>query len=180
MKLNVGSSTTQGQYRNQDLWINIDKAPFDTKNFEIGDPLAGLKYTDNTFDEIHCIHVLEHVEYKDHLPFLQELYRVCQPGGIILVEVPNLMENCVQLVNIYKDYQSGKLSQEIGAEVLRCMTLSIFGKGRWEGDAHRWGFYPEKLISLIQSAGFIDVVEQKEMISSHWKQEPVMLVRGIK
>jgi len=180
MKLNVGSSTTTGQYRNKDLWVNIDKAPFDTKNFEIGDPLAGLKYPNDMFDEIHCIHVLEHVEYKDHIPFLTELYRVCQPGGIILVEVPNLIANCEQLLHVYKERKDNKIDKAVADEVIRCMTLSIFGKGRWEGDAHRWGFYPEKLINLVRSIGFNNVVQPTEMISSHYKQEPIILVRGTK
>lgn len=177
MKLNVGSSTTTGEYRDKQVWVNIDKSPFDTKNFEIGDPLVGLRWQDDTFDEVRCIHVLEHVEYKDHLPFLMELCRVTKPGGIIYVEVPNIMETCSQLLNLYKDT---KLDPAIREEVIRCTILSIYGKGRWEGDAHRWGFYPAHLMKVVAAAGYKDVVEQKEMISSHYKQEPVILVRGTK
>lgn len=180
MKLNVGCSDVGGQYKNPE-WINIDKFPFNCKNFEVGDPLKGLRFEDNYFEEVHCIHVLEHVEFKDHLTFLKELYRVTKPGGCLYVEVPNIVGTCKQIISFHEQIKIAEESvKPLMMEAIRCSILSIYGKGRWEGDTHRWGFYPEWLIEVISSAGYREVAEQKDMISSHWKQEPVVLVKGVK
>jgi predicted SAM-dependent methyltransferase len=41
----------------------------------------------NSFDEIYCYHVLEHVD--DMIATVKELYRIMKPGGVLFVRVPH-------------------------------------------------------------------------------------------
>ena len=190
MKLNVGSSDTGGRYRSPE-WINIDIVKFGTTNFEIGDPVKGLKYESDFFEEVHCIHVLEHIDRNDHNKFLKELHRVTKPDGVIYVEVPDFIRICSNIIELNK--RIAENWEGINAEVeerLRCETLSIYGKGRWEGDTHRWGFTAYSLWKTIEDswfepkemipAGPRNYYHKDKMVSSHYKQEPVILIKAIK
>lgn len=60
---------------------------------DLNSPLADVKadicnlpFADNTFDFILCNHVLEHIP-DDHKA-MQELYRVLQPGGTAILQIP--------------------------------------------------------------------------------------------
>lgn len=53
---------------------------------EVGD-LRSLTYEDNSFDLVICFEVIEHVEDQDGV--LDELSRVLDPGGILLISSPN-------------------------------------------------------------------------------------------
>jgi len=48
----------------------------------------GLRFPDNFFDAVTCIAVLEHVFNPPNL--VKEIHRVLKPGGIFLVQVPNI------------------------------------------------------------------------------------------
>jgi 2-polyprenyl-3-methyl-5-hydroxy-6-metoxy-1,4-benzoquinol methylase len=48
--------------------------------------LENLSYSSNSFDIITALDVLEHVD--DDLTAMGELYRICRPGGMLLVTVP--------------------------------------------------------------------------------------------
>jgi len=47
-----------------------------------------LPFPDNTYNLIFCNHVAEHLFNTEHL--FGELHRVAQPGGLVVVNVPNL------------------------------------------------------------------------------------------
>jgi SAM-dependent methyltransferase len=46
-----------------------------------------LPFQDNVFDRVELIHVIEHVE--DVVKTIEELHRVCRPGGVIRLETPH-------------------------------------------------------------------------------------------
>ena len=52
--------------------------------------LLALPYGDNTFARALCLDVLEHLTFEEQPRALAELYRVIEPGGELLVTVPNL------------------------------------------------------------------------------------------
>lgn len=55
-----------------------------------------LDYPDNSVDEIRCVHMLEHLSYKEVPEALQEWHRVLKPGGRLRVSVPDV-ESVVKL-----------------------------------------------------------------------------------
>lgn len=176
MKLNIGSGTPKGEYTNQE-WINLEYCTkFRGNNLVFGNGCA-LPFKNNSFERIHCVHVLEHLERKDQPQLLKEIRRVLKPGAVAYVEVPNIIGiiNIIKvLYNVYK-----KKPNEEQAERLRCFLLSIYGKGRYNGDIHRWGFYPEMLKSDMESVGFEAEITD-ERISAHYTKEPVIVVKGTK
>ncbi len=86
--LNLGCGS-----RYHPAWTNIDIAPqgpgIIQHNLSLGIPLA-----DASCAVVYHAAVLEHMRRADALAFLQECYRVLQPGGIIRVGVPDLERLC--------------------------------------------------------------------------------------
>ncbi|WP_175073650.1 glycosyltransferase [Terribacillus sp. AE2B 122] len=64
---------------------NMHKLQLSNCYFSLGDG-ANLSYDDNSFDTVLLAEVLEHV--PDPYPFVREAYRVCRPGGKVLISVP--------------------------------------------------------------------------------------------
>jgi SAM-dependent methyltransferase len=52
--------------------------------------LVDLPYADAAFGRAMCLDVLEHLPYEQQPIALAELFRVLEPGGELLVSVPNL------------------------------------------------------------------------------------------
>jgi len=50
--------------------------------------IVKLDFPDNSYDVITCFDVLYHLNVEDDALALKELYRVCKPGGLILINVP--------------------------------------------------------------------------------------------
>ncbi len=53
---------------------------------EEADLNRGIPCADGSFDNIHCWHVIEHLE--DPLSFISELYRVLRKGGLLVLATP--------------------------------------------------------------------------------------------
>lgn len=181
-KLNVGSRDEI----KPEPWLNIDLEPLKPRsNYIQMDVFAMPKEWDNQFEEVIAVHVLEHINRNLRQDFVNALYRVTKPGGVICIEVPDFLEVCRKLV---KAFETGDKEAE------HRWTTSIYGKQRSPGDQHCWGFNLWTLTGLCQNAGFItkDVIPSsvfdipgckyspKDLISSHYKQEPILLYKGFK
>ena len=62
--------------------------PENLNNFSVQNIDAGFNFPDNFFDLITMIAVLEHV--FDPINAVREIQRILKPGGIFIVEVPNI------------------------------------------------------------------------------------------
>ena len=171
MKLQIGSGRVRGKYRHRP-WINLDIGKFDDFNV-LGSGLA-LPFATESIDEIHCVHVLEHV-IRDKSPMmLAEMHRVLKPGGACYVEVPDFRATIQWLEASFRDGDVALIHNWI---------TSIYGKNEIPGMAHHWGFYEGSLRRAFRLQGFNDVKRlstKEEMISTHYQQEPILLVRGVK
>jgi glycosyltransferase involved in cell wall biosynthesis len=94
LKLNIASGKDYREgYINADLYSeNTDKvdAEFDAMK---------IPYPDNTVDEILALHVIEHFDFFEGQRVLAEWYRVLKPGGKLVLETPDFLENCKEFVN---------------------------------------------------------------------------------
>jgi len=175
MKLNVGSSEPKGRYKRAP-WINIDRqTKSNVTRFARADAL-NLPFKASSIEEIHCIHMMEHIHRDLNIPLIREFHRVLQPGGVALIEIPDFMETFKQIV-VLEQFLLEKRSDRqriVAAEKLRCLRLSVYGKGRHEDDFHLWSIMRSDVKRYADECGFL-YAEQEEMISSHHTQEPVVL-----
>ena len=167
MKLNVGASNVTGRYRNG--WINVDIVKHD--GIQVVASGTSLPFPDNSFSETHCVHVLEHLTREKQLPFLGELCRTAKEGAGVYIEVPNFIVTCGNILREWKN---------CNYEQVRIWTVSVYGKSERDGMAHHWGFNTVFLEDLIKKAGFSSFEYPEEMISEHYKQEAVLLIKAIK
>jgi len=84
MKLNLGCGN-----KRKDGWVNIDCVKTEATDI-VRDLVRGLPFADSTADEILCDNVFEHIGPTVDLLFvINECYRVLQPGGVLVVIVPD-------------------------------------------------------------------------------------------
>jgi predicted SAM-dependent methyltransferase len=171
MKLNVGCSWPTGRYK-QDEWINLDI--FENSRVNVKGDALKLPFATSSIDEIHCVHVLEHLTRDKYPQILREMHRVIKPGGFVYVEVPDFRGTINRLQTAFENND---------VDAIHVWTTSVYGKSEREGMSHYWGFYEGLLRREFRHQGFKEVerlTEIDDMISTHHKQEPVLLVRGTK
>ena len=131
-----------------DPWINIDKESYGGIEPDIITDISNLEMFDKgSAHVVMAIHVIEHF-YPWEIPaILEEWYRVLTPGGLIIIECP---------------------------DILKAANFLLAGKGdnmaMWPfyGDPnhrnplmmHKWGYTPETLGHTLTQAGFMRVEEK--------------------
>lgn len=107
------------RYRLYKEWNNIkfsslphlDEPPY-IHHLELRRPLP---YEPNTFDEIYCNHVLEHLTLEDGRQLVREFYRILKPGGMCRLVVPDLelvaREYLHNLEIVTKDQTKGNVTR---------------------------------------------------------------------
>lgn len=179
MKLNVGSGDPKGQYRTEE-WVNIDlsadKVINPKRNVLTMSVLSMPEEWAGKFDEVHCIHVLEHIDRNLRLQVFEAIYKVMAEGGKLFLEVPDF-EGIIY--RLYTAYETGDLTE------IHKWKTSIYGKQRYTGDSHHWGYDETHLTELAKQAKFQTCqtytgTTPERMISAHYKQEPVILLEAIK
>lgn len=171
-KLNIGSSHPNGIYKKEE-WVNIDYG-----SQEFGGGVLKVDATDmpegwkSKFDEIHAVHVLEHINRNLRFKFVQECHRVLRAKGTLFIEVPDFEQTIRLLI---------KAINEKDERMEHKMTTSVFGKQRYTGDQHCWSFTQRTLTELLEGEGFeVTIFKNKDfdqMISSHFKQENILLAK---
>ena len=128
-------------------WKILDIEPRPEVDF-VGDAADLGQFADGSIHTIYASHILEHFYYllnNELLTTLAEWYRVLQPGGQLMVSVPNLQTLCWLYLN-------PNLVPMARHQLMRIM----FGGQINEYDVHRVGFDPDTLAIYLQEAGFID------------------------
>ncbi|MGE5841427.1 MAG: class I SAM-dependent methyltransferase [Deltaproteobacteria bacterium] len=109
-----------------------------------GDPIP---FPDGHFSGVYMGQLLEHFTYSPRKP-LEEIWRVLKPGGLLVVDVPNVGEwhNFYRLIrgkNILWDYKKHYLDYE-----------PYIYKGRPYFDRHNHEFTPGELRALAETCDF--------------------------
>lgn len=136
-------------------------------NVDIVDQRAGMKpdvncdlrkltpFPDDYADEILSVHVVEHFWRWEVLSVLQEWVRVLKPGGKMILECPNLISACEEVL---KNPNRASLP---GPEGQRSMWV-LYGDPTWEDPlmVHRWAYTPNSLAQVMFQAGLIDLAQE--------------------
>jgi len=168
MKLNAGSGEGTKGYNSD--FVNIDLLkPYKGVQGDI----LNLPFKDDSFEEVRLIHVLEHVLRHQQMPMLRELHRITAPGGVFYCEVPDFLENMVELVRVYH-------ARPVNWEHVRIKTVGVYGKQRSTGDCHHWGYNEYFLTRQLSAFQWRRIERSHEMISNHHRVENVILMKCVK
>lgn len=135
VRLNLGAG-----HKKIEGWTSVDLA---------GDPdvradVLALPFPDGYADEIMAIHLLEHLYRWDAPGALCEWKRVLKPGGKLILELPDLLKSCR---NVLKSAD------------LRMGVWGLYGDPGYREPlmVHRWGWTADELKAEMKSAGFSSV-----------------------
>lgn len=106
-------------------------------------------------DEILSVHVVEHFWRWEVGKILEEWVRVLKPGGKMILECPNLISACEELL------KDTKLRAQPGQDGQRTMWV-FYGDPQWHDPlmVHRWGYTPDSLGELMASVGLVNIYQE--------------------
>jgi len=120
-------------------FVNVDFTSGD-----IHSDIRKIPFEDNSADEIHLIHVFEHLDRMDAENALREWQRVLKPGGKLVMEFP-----CLDKVAKYVMAGSKDLSKTL---------FALYGDVRLKRPEmlHRWCWSETEILKVLGSCGFVD------------------------
>lgn len=117
----------------------------------------GIPAENSSLEAVYHSHLLEHLNYKDALNFIAEIYRVMKPGGLHRILVPDLeafAKAYIEKKSILLDkYQEHVLKDDI--EIYQT-PASIF-MGMLHNHEHKWGWDWESLKWVLERQGFKNI-----------------------
>lgn len=135
VRLNLGAGNKQIEG-----WTSVDLA---------GEPdvvadIRELPFADGYADEVMAIHVLEHLFRWDVGSALKEWRRVLKPGGLLILELPDLVKCCRAVLAGERD---------------RLTVWGLYGDPGYKDPlmVHKWGWTQEELTTELRGAGFTKV-----------------------
>jgi len=106
--------------------------------------ITALPHPANSVDEILVVGAFEHIDPKDVKSTLECWYRILKPGGVLYIDVPDL----IGTLELLRD--SAGISDDCWAIRL------IYGSQKDEYSYHKWGYTPTMLKRLCEARGFLD------------------------
>lgn len=156
-------------------YINVDVASSRAgKEPDVICDLRDLKTFESNFaDEILSVHVVEHFWRWEVLDILKEWVRVLKPGGKMIIECPNLLSACEEVLK-NPDIATGP-----GPEGQRSMWV-LYGDPSWRDPLmiHRWAYTPRSLAQLLFEAGLQDLMQEPAQFKLREPRD--MRITGIK
>lgn len=143
MRLHIGGTEVrQG-------WQILDARPGRGVGYR-GDVRDLTSFRDNSYSEVYCSHVLEHVALKDMDRTLRGLHRILVPGGKAYISVPDMDALC----RLFLDPGSA-LPDKIMSRIV--VMRMMFGGQLDDYDYHYIGLNFDLLASFLRDAGFHDL-----------------------
>ncbi len=126
-------------------FLNTDIDMFPNVDMQLDATIFPYPFEDNYFENVHNSHMIEHIQ-KDKVPdMIKEWYRILQPKGQCIVDVPDI---------------EGGIVMYIEGEQEKALDL-IYGNTERDTQAHKWGWTYRTLAPLFIKAGFSEVHEEE-------------------
>ncbi len=136
MKINIGCGKKYDpSYVNVDLYESL-----------VADQLMSainLTFEDNTGDEIKAIQIIEHLTFFESTYALSEFYRILKPGGVLIIETPDLKRACESYINSTNEQKKEVLGWLYGVP--------------HKGLQHKLCYPPFLLTELLENVGFENI-----------------------
>jgi hypothetical protein len=146
--------------RRLDGFVNIDMRP--TRACDYVADITRLPCPAGSVERIEAYHVIEHIPHPKAPVALAEWLRVLAPGGVLVLECPEIDE-------AMRRYLNGDLR----------MLATLYGWQRYTGDTHHYGYNAPRLTALLEAAGFRKVEERRPQ-DYHAALEPCLRVEATK
>lgn len=145
MRLNVGCGK-----RRLPGYTGVDVVQRD--GVDIVAPAHEIPLLDASVHEILGVHIFEHFLLWECDGVLAEWRRLLRPGGRLVLEMPDLLKCCRNIL----DGRETKKRDQLG-------MWGLFGDATLEDVhmLHRWGWHFGTLQPFLAARGFVDIVERE-------------------
>lgn len=119
---------------------------------EIIAPAWEIPLDDGAAEEILAVHIWEHFYRWECDKVIAEWKRLLVPGGLLVLELPDLWKCCRNVVDRIE-----------GRKVDQLSMWGLYGDPRDEDPymTHRWGWTPQTLADYLTECGFTAIKEKK-------------------
>ena len=148
-------------------FVNVDPfIPHSHAGFDVqADALNYMKKVPgDTVVEIISRHMIEHIHKQRAPRLMNNCFRAMKNGGKITIECPDLLASCRRFVDSEGKAEPG----------------GIFGKHRYGGDTHLWGYSQHTLRKLVEDAGFVVTHLGPGRDRHASKEQPCILLTAVK
>ena len=130
-------------------------------------------FPDGYADEVMAIHVIEHFYRWEVVDLLKEWVRVLKPGGRLVLECPNLLAACEELL---KNPELASRPDQAGQRSMWC----LYGDPAWQDPlmCHRWLYTPQSLAQVMHEAGLRELAQKPPVFKAGHPRD--MRVEGTK
>lgn len=148
LKINMGCG-----HRRIQGYVGVDIAP--GQSVDVVAPAHKVPLGDNCANELMAIHLWEHFYFWECEVVLKEWRRLLMPGGLLVLELPDLYKCCLNVVAEAQGTPTFKGDKEKEQGTL----WGLFGDPRQKNQfmSHRWGWTPSSLQDFLMQNGFCDV-----------------------
>jgi predicted SAM-dependent methyltransferase len=122
--------------------------------------IATLPCPPRSVERIETYHVIEHIPVTTVDRVLASWLRMLKPGGTLVIECPDFEADI-------REFLAGNTER----------MYSIFGRQRFPGDAHHWGYGASSLSNLLARVGYVDIVSLPPT-DYHAELEPCLHIEG--
>lgn len=147
LELGCGKRPTPG-YLHQDITNQPGiKLDFNCQVWEV--PLKG-----NSLSEIIALALMEHLRFAEFTKALHHIYKLLQPGGIFLFDIPDIKKWSEYLYYITHGMADKcPFSKEH-------VFATFWGWQRWLGDEHKCAWLKDDLFQHLREIGFREVLDE--------------------
>lgn len=156
LKLHLGCGSVH-----LDSYVNIDCRK--TRATDLVRDIRKLPFRDNSAELIETYHAIEHLPRHDLPKALKDRHRILMPGGRLVIECPDFDKNV-------RDYLEG-----VNADM---NLLYIYGRQRFAGDTHYFGYNFARLKDVLEECGFINA-EREDAQDPHTREAACLRVECV-
>jgi SAM-dependent methyltransferase len=156
VRLNLGAGD-----RTFDGFLNVDL---------VGEPdivadVRSIPLPDGSVEEAIAIHVLEHLYRWEAPAALREWARLIRPGGLLVLELPDLVKCCRNVVEGMMPDRAGR--------------WGLYGDPGYKDPlmVHRWGWSPAELKAELIQAGFSRATEYPPQFHKKYRDMRIEAIR---
>ncbi|MDR3177221.1 MAG: methyltransferase domain-containing protein [Desulfovibrio sp.] len=160
--LNVGA----GPHKGKGDWLTADAFKAEADIYL--NVYSKFPFPDNSFDVVYSEHLIEHIVVDKIAHFLQEVYRILKPGGLLRITTPDLeihssnyvSKNDIFFTPIIDKYKARLDKQKNKYWLIRSNGGAFMTRAVQRFYRHRFMYDYEILASCINEIGFTKSIKQ--------------------